>query len=364
MPDAPRRPLPLAEAHAAPLPPMLPRVAEDARWVAHDALDGAPHVVVDGASPGQPVLELSHWPGCATPRALADVTAAGIVDRYLRARPGGPPVHVVSDNHYDVDGVIAAWMLLTRPAEDAPARRLAREAGEAGDFGTWRDPRALQAALALAALAERGTSPLAAVRAALAPGATRDPAGALHEAVLPRVGRVLDDPERFRGMWGPAWEAIAADAALVDAGDVRIDEDPALDLAVVRAPRPLRPQAVYPRTAMSRVLACTDDGVIVLVQRYETWVAFSARPLPPRADLAPALPALQAAETRAGRWHFEGLAQSTPRLLLRGADGRPAASGLTPEAVVAAVAPLLAPAGPGEVWATLGAGHGAAPGTR
>ncbi|HWH14073.1 MAG TPA: DUF6687 family protein, partial [Miltoncostaeaceae bacterium] len=351
--DAPRRPLPLAEAHAAAPPAVLPRLADDARWVAHDALGDAAHIVVDGASPGRPVLELSHWPGCRTPPGLADVTATGIAERYLRARPAGAPVHAVTNNHYDVDGVIAAWLLLERPAAGTPARTLAPAAAAAGDFATWTDAVALQAALALGALAERGTSPLAAVRDALAPGAARDPTGALHTAVLPRVGRALSDPERFRRLWGPAWEAILADVALVDAGEVRIDEHRALDLAVVRAPRPLRPEAVMPRTGMSRILTRTHVGVTVLLQRYETWVAFSARPLPPRADLAPAVARLQRAETRPGLWHFEGLAQSTPRLLLRGPDGRPGPTALPLEGVLEIVAPLLSP-----VSATLAGGQG------
>lgn len=341
------RPMTLAEAHAHPAPPDLPAIAEDARWVAHDRLGDLAHVVVDGRSPARPLLELSHWPGCATPPALADVSATGIVARYLDAGPDGPAAVALTDNHFDVDGVLAAWLALARPRPEAAIVARARAAAEAGDYGTWTDEAPLRVALALEALAEARSTPLASVRAALAPGATRDPTGPLHEAVLPRVGRVLADPDRFAFLWGPAREAIAADAALLDAGDAWIEEVGALDLAVVRTPRPLRREALLPRTARTRVLTALPDGTLVLTQRYETWVAFASRALAPRVDLAPALPALARAEIAEGRWTFEGLAQSTPRLALVGPSGAPAASGIGVAGLLEVVGPVLAGA-PGD----------------
>lgn len=352
--DIPRSPIPLAAAHAAPPPDpaTLPRPSAGARFVAHDRL-AEPFVVVDGRVGGGAVLELSHWPGCATPHAFAAVTATGIVDRYLRHGAAGPEVGAVTNNHYDVDGILSAWLLLAAPPAEAPERALALAAAEAGDFATWTDPWALRAAITLVGLAERHSTPLGAVRAALAPGVVRDPAGPLQEAVLPRVGRVLRDPERFAFLWGPTWEAIAAERALAEAGEVVLVEHPELDLAVVRAPRPLSRPAVCPLTEASRILTVTPDGTAVLEQRYETWVAFSARPLPPRADLTAAARELTSRDPAGAEWAFEGLAQSTPRLMVRGPAGRPGRSGLDEAAILDAVAPHLDAAAPSSPSATL-----------
>jgi hypothetical protein len=320
----------------------LPRVAAEPRFVPFARAVGAPHVIVDGPAAEGTVLALSHWPDSGTPAALAADTSAAIVDRYLRADPHGPEVDVVTNNHFDEDGLFGLWLLVARPAEGAPERALALEAAEAGDFGTWRDPWAARCALAVMAMAERGTTPFPAVRRALAPTATVDPAGAIYEALLPRTGRLLADPDRHRLLWEPAWQRVAADIALLDAGEARMEDAPQADVAVLRAPRALHGMAVHPRTPRTRVLTVTPDGTLVLRHRYETWVRYASRPLAPRVDLTPLLPRLQELETRPGTWRFEGVRAITPRLWLADAGGRPAPSGLGPERLVEELATFLA----------------------
>lgn len=320
----------------------LPRPSPDARFVAHDRLRGAPHVVVDGPLLPGTLIALSHWPQAACPAGLAADTSTAIVDRYLRAEHRGPEFDAVTNNHYDEDGVLAAWLLLERPPQASPERRLALEAAEAGDFGTWTNADAARVALTLMALAERGTSPLPAVSRALAPQVARDPAGALYEAVLPRVGRVLAHPARHRRLWEPAWRRIEEDMALLDAGEARIDERPDADTVIVRTPRPLHDMALHPRTERMRVLTVTPDGVATLRHRYETWVRYVSRPLVPRVDLSPAAARLNERETRAGLWRFEGVGAIRARLFLAGDGGRGAPTGLDADAICDEVAAVTA----------------------
>ena len=327
--------------------PELPRIAEDARFVRPERAAGAPHVVVDGPRMEGTVLALSHWRGSGTPLELAADTSAAIADRYLDAEATGPEVHALTNNHFDEDGLFAIWMLLARPGRDDRARRLAVAAAEAGDFGTWTDPAAARCALAAMAMAEPATTPLPAARAAVAAADGHDPAGALYEAVLPEVGRLLDDPDRFRPLWERRWAAVEADLALLDAGEGTIEEAPEADVAIVRGPRPLVPMAVHPRTERMRVLTATDDGLLVLRHRYETWVDFVSRPLAPRVDLAPLLPRLQAIEDRPVTWRFEGVEPITPRLFPVGPDGRVARSGIAAERLVEELAAVLQAAGAG-----------------
>jgi hypothetical protein len=326
-------------------PADLPAIAPDARFVPFDRVDG-PCCVVDGPRLPGAVLSLSHWPDSGTPEALAADTSAEIAVRYLEAEAAGPEVAALTNNHFDEDGLFALWLLLERPGPDDPRRAMAVAAAEAGDFRTWTDPAAARCALAAMAMAERETTPFPAVRRALAPEARRDPSGAIYEALLPRVGRLLEGPDRHRLLWAPAWERIEADLALLEAGAATLDEVPEADLAVVRAPRPLDPMAVCPRTDRMRVLTATGDGRLVLEHRYETWVDYRSRPLAPRVDLAPLLPRLQAAERLPGTWRADEMWAMTPRLFLAGPGGASAPSSLGADVLTEALVEHLAGVAP------------------
>ncbi|MGD9695021.1 MAG: DUF6687 family protein [Thermoleophilia bacterium] len=323
-------------------PAGLPRVADDAAFVPMERVAGAPHVVVDGPLLPGTALSLSHWPRSGTPAALEDDTSALIVRRYLAAGARGPELSVVTNNHYDEDGLFGIWLLLERPAAGSPAERLAVAAAEAGDFGTWTDPWAARVALAAMGMAERATTPLPEVGRILARARGVDPAGELYLAVLPHVARLLADPDRYRMAWRAAWDRVEADAALLDSGEATIEDRPDADLAIVRAPRPLHRMAVHPRTPRMRVLTATPDGRLMLRHRYETWVRYVSRPLAPRVDLAPLLPRLQALERGPGTWRFDGVLPIQPGLYPTAPDGSPTSSSLEPERLAEELAAFLA----------------------
>lgn len=333
----------------APPPTPVPRVAEDAAFAPEHLLAGRDHVAVDcGIAPGT-VLSLSHWPGSGTPAAYADDTSALIVDRYLRDPPGAdaPEVRLITNDHYDEDGLFALWMLLERPAEDAPERALAIAASEAGDFHTWTDPVAARTAIAAMRMAERRTTPFPEVGRILNRVRDRDPAGDLYEVILPRVGGLLADPDRHRMLWRDEWAQIEADIALLDAGDATVREEPAADLAIVRTPRRLHAMALYPRTRRMRVLESLPDGTTWVRHRYETWVEYVSRPLSPRVDLVPLLPRLQELERRPGTWAAEDMRAVRPMLYLRGSGHGPAPSSIEPERLAHELATYLSARGDG-----------------
>ncbi len=312
--------------------PVLPVVTADARFVPFHEVRGRPHVVVDGPAGDGTVLGLSHWPDGATPPRLAADTSAQIVARYLDAAPAGAPVDIVTNNHFDEDGLLAAFLLLRRP--DATVRQLALAAADAGDFQTWTEPAAARCAIALMAMAERPTTPFADVLRALNRAGSHDPAGAITIALLPHVESLLRDPDRHRRLWEPMWRAVKDDMALLEDGRATIDEVPGIDLAVVRAPRPLSAYAIHPRISAMRVLTATPDGMLSMHHRYETWVRYVSRPLPPRRELSPFADRLTALETRSGVWRFEGVEHPQARLRLVDDAGRPAPSGLSAERLI------------------------------
>lgn len=311
-------------------------VSPDAEFVPFEEVRGREHVVVDGPWSAGTVLGLSHWPDGGVPDALAADTSAEIVVNYLDGSPTGPVVDIVTNNHFDEDGLLAAWLLLERPP--APVRAAAVAAATAGDFHTWTDPRAAWAALSVMASAERPTTPYADVLRALNRPGGRDPAGAITRALLPRVGDLLCEPERYRRLWEPRWRTVEEDIARLESGAASITDIPAADLAVVRADRRPERLAVHPRIAAMRVLYAESGGRYLLEHRYETWVRFASRPLPSRVDLTGLLPVLQAAETRPGTWRFEGVAAPHARLAFVDGRGAPAPSGLDIDQLVREIA--------------------------
>ena len=311
----------------------LPRLVPTATFVPWDEVGDRPHIVVDGPRRGGTTLGLSHWPDGGTPPQLAADTSTEIAVRYVDRAAGGADVAVVTNNHFDEDGLLAAWVVLHRPGP-GPRRALAVAAAEAGDFHTWTDPWAARCAIGVMGMAERTTTPFPEVLRALNRAGSRDPAGDICCALLPHVADLLDDPERFHRLWADRWERVERDLAALDSNEATIEDVPDADLAVIRAPRPLDRLATHPRTDRMRVLTATPDGILRLEHRYETWVRYVSRPLVPRRDLSPLLPDLQALEDGPGVWRFEGIDQPLARLTVVNADGSPTPSTIEPARVV------------------------------
>lgn len=317
-----------------------PQLAPDARFVPYHEARGRPHIVVDGPFADGAVLGLSHWPDGRVPDALAADTSTEIVARYLDADAGGPQVGIVTNNHFDEDGLLAAWLLLER-TPPGPSRERAIAAAEAGDFHVWTEPAAAWTAIALMAMAERPTTPFPDVLRALNRAGGHDPAGAITRALLPHVGAVLDDPARYRRLWEPVWLRVEHDLGLLESGAATIEEIPGADLAIVRSPEPLARLAVHPHLDAMRVIHAPAGGRLWLEHRYETWVRFASRPLTPRVDLSPAAALLSTREAGGGTWRFEGVAHPVARLACVDSSGAPTTSRLTPDDVAEAILQIV-----------------------
>jgi hypothetical protein len=306
--------------------------AAPCRYVPLGHLDGARHVVVDGAARSGTQYTLSHWPASPTPGGVRDDLSAGIV---VLAREHPERLPAVADvatlDHYDVDGVIALALMVDDGLAASHSPVLV-EAARVGDFGVVRDQRAALVAFALERIGAEAASAMA--------DACRSPVGAASEAAwtAAAVARALAvlpalaaDPERYRILWGP--EAAACEAAhrALAEGWAVIEEVPAHDLAVVRVDTthpdassaawggaPLHRAAVYSATDHLRVATLAGPRYEVRY-RYESWVRLASCRPRPRVDLGPAASALTAAETDGARWVFDGAGALTGALHLAGA---------------------------------------------
>lgn len=289
-----------------------------------------PHVVVDGSAQPGTVLTLSHWPGADCPEPLRADLSAEIAFNYLDR----PDLHVdvgsVTNNHFDQDGLVGVFAL-TRPEEATRRRDRLIDIARAGDFSRFRERDAARAAIAVAAL-----------------GATAD--GDPYPEVLHDLPRLVDDVGAFRALWADEDEHITeTERALAD-GTITIEEDPDIDLAIVRVPDAWHERTVHRFTTTSSSAAhpyavhnATDRFAVLtlgggppeLRYRYETWILYTSRRPRPRVDLSALARDLTEADS-GGRWAFDGVEALSPALHHEGG-----ASALEDETFVTAVRAAL-----------------------
>ena len=318
------------------------------RFVPYHELGDQPNVVVDGAAAPSTVLTLSHWPGSPTPPELLDDLSAQIAFHALAQPERFAGVDIVSNNHFDQDGLVSAFTLVDPDA--ALARRgplidLAR----AGDFGTFESRDAIRLAFAIAAFEDPARSPLA---PDVLTGSYEQQCGRLYEVLLPRLAELVDHPESVRPLWVDEDARLTESLDAIERGVIRIEERPTLDLAVVTVPpdwgdravtrftitrsEAVHPSAVNQSTSCLRVLV-VHGGSYRLELRYETWVMFRSRPVLPRPDLRLLAARLDEREPGSAHWSADGPGALTPQLAVDGSD-------LPPEVVRAEVESFLASA--------------------
>src|SRR5919108_6411613 len=200
-------------------------------------LQNVDKIVVDGNKCGAG-LQLSHWPGNSTPAQFKADLSLDIVLRFLVS-----PDHwinlahhdLVTNDHYDTDGLLAIWALLNpaKSLEHAPALQAA---AEAGDFYEFTSPQAVQFDLIVRAFESLESSPLVAQIACL-PSAQRWQIAT--EALLSEMPGLLYEPQRYRHLWEEPYRRLAEKISRIQSGAVEVHEWPAEHLSVISARFPL-----------------------------------------------------------------------------------------------------------------------------
>jgi hypothetical protein len=304
------------------------------RFAPYEQLDSIPHIIVDGAATVDTVLTLSHWPKSGTPSNLKRDTSAEIVFAYLDS----PSLHVqadaVSNNHFDEDGLVGIFALIDLSMAEK-YRDLLMDAARAGDFGVYEHRDAARIAFTISAYADSNASPLPKEIFELPhPQLT----GRLYEHLLELFPRFLTDLDDFKQHWEEEDAQLSASEELIARGEIAIEEQLNLDLAIIHIPENLaanpvhrlaqarsarcHPMALHNRTDCSRLLI--EQGQAIEFQyRYESWVQLASRRPLLRVDLSDLAGELNQEETSGGRWKFDGVDRITPQLHL---EGSPATS--------------------------------------
>lgn len=302
------------------------------KYEAYSKLSGTPNIIVDGAAQEDTVLTLSHWPGSGSPAEFRADTSTEIVLNYLATKGAkaqyAPKVRIVSNNHFDEDGLCAVWAMLN-PKLALKQRKLLVDVATAGDFNTYRRPQAAKVVFTIRSYADPEISPVVdKLQGDDGTGSAR------YQALLPLLEGFMDETDNYGPYWGDEWAAMLSSKTAMVMGQVELHEITNVDLAVAKAPEALHAMVLYNNTERLRVLTALPGGYYCLRYRYETWVQFDSRPVMPRVDLSPLLPRLQQMETNAVQWTFDGIAVTTPTLQPLGADGQPAPSSLGLEALL------------------------------
>lgn len=330
---------------------MIGILPKPARFVPYRELSGVPNIIVDGAPAASTVLCLSHWPNNATPAPLKRDTSTETVFAYLDMPALHRPLGVVSNNHFDEDGLFSMFALV-RPDLAVEHRQFLIDAARAGDFGVYQDRSAARLCFAVEAYTDPQLSPLP--RDTFT-GCDRQQVAALYRNMLDCLPGLLADLPSQETWWREQDSHLADSESLIASGRVHIEELPEFDLAVVHIPpnlppRPVRrylqwesaavhPFAIHRATERSRLLRVRGSHY-EFQYRYESWVQLTSRRPQLRVDLQPLCERLTMLDAAAGTWRCEPVTDVAPRMFLAGGDN----SALSVDTLVAELSSHLASA--------------------
>ena len=313
-----------------------------------EALENVPKLSVDGTVDNS--IHFSHWEGNSTPTEVKADTSTEIALN-LVASPNRAAltqgIELVTNNHFDTDGVLSCWTVLT--GERALVYRdLLISAAEAGDFSEYSSDYGVRVSIAIQGSDQASPnnddgSPLARLLA----GEEVDDDARAYDLVLPKVEHLLTHISEYESLWRDGWERVVAAVESFEKGGSTVVEQS--DISVVTlAPElfdgagfsPTRHSAPY--TAISKFakgelfLIAIPNGAgwfYRIDYPYYSWAETVVRPHIARRDLGPALLLLNEREgSRDGRWQTDNHEMTSAVKFLDSA-GTLAASRLRPDEV-------------------------------
>lgn len=315
----------------------------------HEGLANVPKLSVDGTVDN--AVHFSHWEGNETPAQLKADTSTEIALNLVAAPNRNEltrGIELVTNNHFDTDGLLSVWTVLTgERALDYRDQLIA--AAEAGDFSEFTTEAAVRASIAIQGSdqptpGEESGSPLA---THLAGEPVNDDARS-YELIFPEVERLLTRTNDYEPLWRDAWDRVARAIESFERGASSVTELAGGVSLVSLAPdifsnsgfNPTRHAA--PFTAISRyakgslfvITTPLNSGWVYRIDYpYYSWAETVVRPHIPRRDFSDALVELNRLEGNAnGGWKLDG-SEMTSAMKFLGADGKLSASRLTPDRV-------------------------------
>jgi hypothetical protein len=288
----------------------------------HDGLANTPKLSIDGTVNN--AIHFSHWKGNQTPASVKADTSTEIALN-LVAAPNRDEltrgIDLVTNNHFDTDGVLSVWTVLTgERALELRDKLIA--AAESGDFSELSTQAAVRASIVIqgseSPIDEDAGSPLARQLA----GEPVDDDARAYELVLPHVESVLTRTNEYESLWCDPWNRIAAALDSFAKGRSRVDEDHEAKISLVTlAPEVFSPGGFKPArhsapfTAISHhahgevfLIATPLDGgwAYRIDYPYYSWAETVVRPPIERRDFSSLMNRLnQLEKSTAGSWRLD-----------------------------------------------------------
>lgn len=288
-----------------------------------EALDAVPKLSVDGTVSNS--IHFSHWQGNETaPELKADTSTEIALNLVTSPRKNELTrnIDLVTNNHFDTDGVLSVWTVMTGERA-APYRDVLIAAAEAGDFSEYSNADGVRISLAIqgsdgAIPADDTGSPLAKLLA----GTEVNDDARCYDLILPEVEGLLTSINNYEPLWRDGWKRIVEALESFDRGSSSVTEflDARVSLVLLEPEifsgegfNPTRHSAPY--TAISKfahgelfvIGIPADDGWFYRIDYpYYSWAETVVRPKIERRDLTNALQSLNEKEGRAdGLWQID-----------------------------------------------------------
>jgi hypothetical protein len=320
-----------------------------------EAIADVPKLSVDGTVDN--AIHFSHWKGNETPESVKADTSTETVLNVVAApnrKELTRSIDLVTNNHFDTDGVLSVWTMVT--GERAlPLRDKLIAAAEAGDFSEFSSVDGVRASIVIQGTdspIDKSGSPLA---ARLAGAPVQDEAES-YVLVLPHVEDVISHTDKYEELWGNQWQRIETALDSFAKGASTVEEYTDIDLSVVTlAPEIFGPNGfdaardAAPFTAISNhakgtlfLIATELNGgwAYRIDYPYYSWAETVMRPAVERRDLTLLLERLNQLEpSTAGSWKSDSSELASAAKFTR--DGRLQSSQIEPEEVVGHMRQLL-----------------------
>src|SRR5882672_5162849 len=196
-----------------------------------NSLADVPKLSIDGTVGN--AIHFSHWKGNETPQSVKADTSTEIALN-LVAAPNRDQltqgIDLVTNNHFDTDGVLSVWTVLTgERALELRDQLIA--AAEAGDFSEMSTQEGVRASIVI-----QGSDSPTDVGSPLARQLEGEPVNddaRCYELVLPQVETVLTRTNDYASLWVDPWNRIASALESFARGRSRVEEDPEAKISLV-----------------------------------------------------------------------------------------------------------------------------------
>jgi len=313
-----------------------------------EAIADLPKLSVDGTVDN--AIHFSHWNGNRTPASVKADTSTEIALNVV-ASPNREEltsgIDLVTNNHFDTDGVLSCWTMLN--GERAlPLRDKLIAAAEAGDFSELSSVDGVRASILIQGSdspIDKSGSPLA---QHLAGEDFNDEARA-YDLVLPHVEHVLTHTGEYEPLWRESWARIEAALDSFAKGSSCVVEDREAKLSIITlgpeifSPSGFKPtRHAPPFTAISHhahgelflIATPLENGWAYRIDYpYYSWAVTVVRPKIARRNLNELMQELNGLEKSSlGRWRMD-TSELASAAKFSDEEGRLAASKLLPDVV-------------------------------